>query len=147
MKKSAYIWIFALILSVFSLFPSCGDDWETFPNYSMEGEYLFNLQETPILEEGIGDVTIVDIDCDMPGVFMHLDNGKHGCGMITNQLIYAHCDWLASYKTQPGKRLRLWISIPVLLNDGYSLPSFPLCDQPDTKVFKVIIGDKYQELN
>lgn len=97
MKKSAYIWIFALVLSVLFMFPGCGDDWETFPNYSMEGEYLFDHQKAFVtLDEGIGEITVMKVDCDVPGIVMRLDKAEGGVGYLrsemVNQLIYAHCD-------------------------------------------------------
>lgn len=140
MNKRVCFWRVCL-LTIVSMLVGCENDkyeWQTFPGKWEDAEQLKGWLLGIMPEEA--DVTVTKTDCDAPGIFLKIEK------MPTREnwkdsIVYCHNNWLAHYKDQPGKRLRIQMIFYV---DSYRQP---LCSIPDSTVHCVSLNSNYKELN
>lgn len=140
MNKRVFFWSICL-LAIVSMLAGCGEEkneWQTFPGKWEDAEKLEGWLLGILPEEA--NVTVTQTDCDIPGIFLRIEE------MPTREnwkdsLVYCHNDWLAPYKDQPGKKLRIRMLFYV---DSYRQP---FCPVPDSTVHCVSLEANFKELN
>lgn len=128
MRKRVY-WM--VILLVLTGFWGCKEDIDYAGMEHIKYPYYMILPRD-------AEVTITDIGCDAPGMFLMLNKVDF---FLEDSLVYSYNDLLLPYKGQYGKRLRLSL---YFVGD---YPRYALC-LPDSSVTYVRLGSaEIEELN